>query len=196
MYLLYRKTRVEQELIRYDSEKRVKFFGCKEGLIPKFLLQSLPIAQNQPYRWHVSVEEALRRYGYPNSSLIINLKPNDKRQNLSLYEVKDVWGDSGSGWTPILMRLDGLFTDADPSLVDSDHFSLFTKKRPPIYTFLYLAGSIGDGKLTGKWIAPRASPTNSVLLWPNTLNYFVSCIGATTPEVLSDIAFPSIIRST
>jgi len=94
-------------------------------------------------------------------------------------------GLSDSGWTPILLRLNGLFIDEDPSLVNRNDF---IRKDcdivGPIYEFLYLAGSVTDGKLTGKWGAPPPSPTNAALLWPDSLKYFFQCIRTRTPEVL------------
>jgi len=55
-----------------------------------------------------------------------------------------------------------------------------------IYSFVYFAGTIREGVLEGTWTPPRGSPTNSALLWPETLRYFVRSIRTTTPEVLGD----------
>jgi hypothetical protein len=46
-----------------------------------------------------------------------------------------------------------------------------------VYTFLYLRGTIKKGGLVGKWNFPGPSPTNSVLLWPDTLDFFMEKIG-------------------
>ena len=76
--------------------------------------------------------------------------------------------------------------DVDPSAVDRNDFLIEDNQREgPIYEFLYLDGSVSDGKLTGKWIAPPASPTNAALLWPSTFKYFVESVRQRTPEVLS-----------
>jgi hypothetical protein len=60
---------------------------------------------------------------------------------------------------------------------------------PPIYSFLYLRNAtISEGKLIGTWTPPGAGSTNSVLLWPQALRYFFSCIRETTPEIFkSDV---------
>ncbi|HEX3036971.1 MAG TPA: hypothetical protein VHT73_17930 [Thermodesulfobacteriota bacterium] len=137
--------------------------------------------------WHVNVVAELGAHlDYPNSTLIIDLKPRQIKTNLSLYEVMDVWGYSSSGWTPILLRLNGLFVDENPSLVDRNKFVRKDNEVDgPIYEFLYLDGSVDKGRLVGPWILPRAAPANAALLWPDTINYFVRCIRSCTPDVLS-----------
>ena len=35
-------------------------------------------------------------------------------------------------------------------------------------------GTVEEGKIVGKWTLPGPSPSNSVLLWPDTLEYFTS----------------------
>jgi hypothetical protein len=97
----------------------------------------------------------------------------------------DVWGYSADGWSPILLRLNGLFVDENPSAVNREDFVRKDNDIDgPIYEFLYLDGSIKDGKLSGLWVPPPASPTNAALLWPKTINYFFQCIRSRTPDVL------------
>jgi hypothetical protein len=97
----------------------------------------------------------------------------------------DVWGYSASGWSPIMLRLNGLYVDEDPSVVGRDRFvRRGTEIGGPVYEFLYLDGTIRDGKVSGKWTAPPMSATNAVLLWPDALRYFFDCIRATSPSVL------------
>jgi len=121
---------------------------------------------------------------YRGGTLIINLKP--KQNNVSLYEVLDVWRWSQNDWTPILLRLNGLFTDDRPETINrEDVVRADADISGPIYEFLYLTGSVKNGKLHGPWTPPNASPTNAALLWPETLNYFFQCIRERTPEVLS-----------
>jgi hypothetical protein len=146
----------------------------------------IPTAQGEPYLWHVDVVRELGAHAdYPDSTLLIDLKPKQNTTNLSLYEVMDVWGYSSSGWSPILLRLNGLFIDEAPALTQRDDFIRWdTEVDGPIYEFLYLAGTVNEGKLLGTWRTPPMSPTNAALLWPDTLNYFVHCIRACTPEVL------------
>jgi hypothetical protein len=188
VYARYLKTRVGADAARYElqDDQYTHLFGCKEGFVPWLLRPKLTPEQNEPCEWHVDVASELAANAeYPNSTLLIDLKPKQNKTNLSLYEVMDVWGYSDKGWSPILLRLKGLFVDAAPSSFDRKDF--IRKDRdtvPSIYEFLYLKGSIRDGELDGRWTAPPASPTNAALLWPESLNYFFKCIRATTPEFL------------
>ena len=164
----------------------MSIFGCKSGFIPWLLGLKLAPGQGEPCKWHIDVVSELGSHPeYPSSSLVIDLKPKQNKTNLSLYEVMDVWGYSSWGWTPLLLRPNGLFVDQDPSVVDRNSF---VRKDDvidgPIYEFLYIAGSVAGGKLVGSWAPPPASPTNAALLWPDALNYFVQSIRACTPYVL------------
>jgi len=40
-----------------------------------------------------------------------------------------------------------------------------------------LYGSIKEGEIIDKWLFPGPSPTNSVLLWPEALEFFTNNIG-------------------
>jgi hypothetical protein len=119
----------------------------------------------------------LRADGHPDSTLIIDLKPRDVEPNLSLYELVRVWGYSADEWTPIMLQLRALFVDDDPSRFDRQKFTRSTSENTePIFSFLYLSGSIQGGELTGKWTTPPSSPTNSALLWPKSLDHFLKGI--------------------
>jgi len=177
MYMRYLKTRLDGK-DHFSFVEQVCLFGCNEGFIPWLLLKQMAPSQDEAYLWHVSVATALKGTEYSGSVLVIDLKPKQRKSNLSLYELEDVWGYSDGGWTPILARLSGLFIDADPATVNRDEFSIADGERvEPIYEFLYLAGSVADGKLTGGWTAPPASPTNAALLFPDALRYFSRCMG-------------------
>jgi hypothetical protein len=185
MYARYNKQRSSNK----DDFKFVEsacLFGCNNGYIPWLLSRQLPPSQGEPYRWHVAVPSALdNTEEYRGSTLVIDLKPKQKEDNLSLYEVLDVWGFSNAGWTPIMLRLSGLFVDIDPETVDHNEFCVEDKRREgPIYEFIYLAGTVANGKLKQKWVTPPASPTNGALLWPETLKYFVDCIQQCTPSLI------------
>jgi len=189
MYARYLRTRVGSDATHYrlEEEKEVSLFGCNNGFIPMLLSLKIPRGQGEPFRWHVDVVGELGSHPkYRNSTLVIDLKPKQNKINLSLYEVMDVWGYSDAGWTPILLRLAGLFVDQDPSTIGDrkDFVRKDNELEGPIYEFLYLDGTIADGKIVGSWGPPSPSPTNAALLWPDTLNYFVQCIRDKTPHVL------------
>ena len=184
MFARYSKQRVSGK-DRFKFVEETHLFGCNNGLIPGLMVDQIDPHQGEPYKWHLSIESALAKTQYPGS-LVIDLKPKQKKTNLSLYEVLDVWGYSDSKWTPILLHLSGLFVDVDPKGIDRNDFSIEDKEREgPIYECTHMAGSVTSGKLTGTWGPPGASSTNAALLWPNTLEYFVECIRQGTPQVLS-----------
>lgn len=70
------------------------------------------------------------------------------------------------------MHLQGLFDPRIDSRVSNlTKFEISNSEIDgPIYEFLYVDGSFDNGKLTGRWVPPPASPTNAALLWPETQN--------------------------
>jgi hypothetical protein len=189
MYYRYTKERVGAGTTRYKlQEERIHLFGCNDGFIPWLLTLKLGPKDKEPYKWHVDVVSELASHPkYLDSTLLIDLKPKKEGTNISLYEVLDVWGYSSNGWSPIMLRLNGLFVDEKRSRINRESFVRADDQvSGPIYEFLYVAGTVFGGKLEGKWIPPPASPTNAALLWPEVINYFFQCIKSTTPEVLSN----------
>jgi len=152
----------------------------------------LPAAQNEPYQWHVPVEDVL---AHQRQALVIDLKPNNRSPltSLSLYQLRDVWGFSAHGWTPGMMRLRGISVDGRPAVSDPKDFVVqFVPYHDSIYTFLQFDGTVQGGKLEGKWTAPRKSSTNSVLLWPGPLGYFIRQIHQVTPEAIGFGLSPAV----
>lgn len=142
--------------------------------------------QGEPFCWHLSLQTELVAAGSLGSTVVIDLKPKQTATNLSLYELLDVWGYSSSGWTPILLHMSGLYVDADPKTCNRNNFTVQNDAREePIYEVLYVKGSVSDGRLSGGWNCPPASPTNGALLWPEVLRYFVECIRNRSPNLLT-----------
>lgn len=188
MYSIYTRDQIDQDITHYlFKEGDIKLFGCNEGLFPKLLESELASKESEPYCWHFEILKKLNtfsKYANTNATIVINLKPKQNMENLSLYEVLDIWGYSHHDWTPILLRLNGLFVDSKPEIFNQKDFIRKNAEiNGPIYEFLYLNGSIREGKLSGRWNAPPASPTNAALLWPETLKYFLQCISDCTPDV-------------
>lgn len=185
MYFLYKKTRTDAG-IRYDEIEKVCLFGCKQGYIPWLLQHKLKPNDNEPFKWHIDVLADLHNQnedGFQDTTLVIDLKPKQNKTNTSLYEVMDVWGYSADVWSPVMLRLTGLFIDAPP--VNRQSFTLSEEEKTgPIYEFLYVDGTVRGGKIIGKWNPPPVSPTNAALLFPEALNYFIQCIHKTTPAVI------------
>jgi hypothetical protein len=187
MYARYLRSRVGTDATHYElAEERVSLFGCNAGFIPWLLGFKLPPGQGEPYEWHIDViSELAATAEYANSTLLIHLKPNQNKTQINIYELMDVWGHSEHDWSPILLRLNALYIEGDPLVVNPNSFLRKDNEiEGPIYEFLYLEGSVTDGKTSGKWIAAPPSSTNGALLWPKPLNYFFKCIRATTPGVL------------
>ncbi len=174
MYAVYQKQE-DTGGYRYVFKKKTSLFGCNSGYIPYLLQKQLMAGNTEPFYWTLDLKEALEKEDMANSVLVINLKPNSKKANLSLYELVHVWGYSASGWTPIMIYIRGLFVDEDPQLFnDRDFIRKEEKIKAPIFSLMYLSGTITHGKITGRWTPPGPSSTNSVLLWPDAFQYFSS----------------------
>ncbi len=172
MYALYQVSE-DSGGRRYQFQEQVSLFGRNAGYIPSLLAHQLDSSSSEPMRWRLEIAEALAKDGRQGSTLVINLQPNLATPTLSLFELLDVWGYSDSGWTPIMLRLRGLLDKQNPEIFDENDFM----RRPqdcdePIFSMTYLKGTIQDGAPIGRWTAPGPSPTNSVLLWPEVLEYF------------------------
>jgi hypothetical protein len=190
MFMRYIRTRVGRDATRYRlAEKPVSLAGINNGIIPRLLQPKVPPRQgSKPYRWHIDVVHELGAHpDYPaNSTLIIDLKPNQS-DKLSLYEILDVWGYTYWKWSPILLRLAGLFMDEDPRNFNRKRFVRKDGEiETRIYEWLRLDGYVQRGRLAGPWTFPRPNPTNAAVLWPDVMRYFVECIRSRTPDVLSD----------
>lgn len=172
MYALYEKA-CEGAAYRYRFAEQVSLFGCNSGYIPWLLAKTMEPDASEPLQWHLVVDDALAAVGQKDHALIINLKPNSKEPNLSLYEVMEVFGYSSSGWTPLMLYLRGLFVDNDPSQFDANKFvRASADAEDPVFSMTYLSGSVRDGRLYGRWTVPGPSSTNGVLLWPEAFKYF------------------------
>jgi hypothetical protein len=177
-------------MARYEILEGVCLFGYKSGFIPRLLSQTIPSAQDEPYEWHLTMEKALRKVGYPESTILIDIKPRRKESNvLTLCELVDVWGASNHQWTPLLFHLRGLFVDEGPENGRRNHFEReIPEQHDPDYSVLYVHGSVRDGKVSGKWTAPPLGATNSALLWPRVFTYFVGVAKECTPWIFGKFA--------
>ena len=159
MYAYYIKKKIDGGN-SYQYIESCSLFGCNIGLIPKLLRNKIGLLQSEPYKWHVEIQRGMSQDDkLAGFTVIIDLKPKQNKENISLYELMDVWGYSDSGWSPILLHLHGLLVDEDPNGIDRSKFSIEDYDREgPIYEFMYLNGSVSDGRLVGRWTSPPASP--------------------------------------
>ena len=143
------------------------------GYIPFFLRKQLAPTSAEPYPWHLNLADEFKREGVADLVLVINLKPNSKENLKSLFELVEVWGHSNCNWTPIMIYIRGLVIDGNSEQIDDMHFSLTSNEiEDPIFSMMYLQGTVKNGELIGRWTPPGPSPTNSVLLWPDVLERF------------------------
>jgi hypothetical protein len=185
MYLLYA---IEERCNdrRFFNPKETHLYGCNVGLIPKMLLASMKgkTDHDDPHPWSYNVAEQLSVLGFSDSAIVIDLKPGQSRENLSLYELVDIWGVSHGGWTPMMFHLRSLFSDDDPRKYDrndftkNDYRSLF-----PCVSFIYLNGGLSAGRLNGPWTPPPRSNTNGPLLYDDVFKYFISNLRRKVPEL-------------
>ncbi len=194
MYWIYRKRR-RLDGIRYCEPDRISLWGCRRGLIPQLLKRRLPLNSAWPLKWHLFIPKALAQAGRPSSTIVIDLKP-EKDGNVSLYELRHVWGHCLKPYTPLLLELRCLFVDVTTSNIDkSDFIRDSSSLDKPAFCFLYLNGTVADGTLQGKWIPPGPSPTNGALLWPATLKWFLAAIGRRHPRILASTVRPTTIST-
>jgi hypothetical protein len=174
MYASYKKQSVGKGN-RFTRHEKISLFGCNEGFIPWLLSESMKTNQGEPFAWHLEIPSALHSLGanYPEAnSIVIDIKPGNK-EGLYLCELTDVWGYSSASWTPMMWRLKQLLWEADSKKIDRLDFKAPSDGHQ-IHSFIHAAGSVQKGKIVGTWNDPGASPTNSALLWPDALDYFVA----------------------
>lgn len=177
---------------RFLDPQATHLFGCNVGMIPRMLRGEWP--DGIPTRCHLPVTDIM---GRGMKSLVISLKPKNRRptEALSLYEVRNVWGVS-STWTRMLLHLRGLVVDGRPHIDDPTDFEVeYPEEHSFIFTFLYVEGGIDSGRVTGKWTGTRPSPTNSLLLWPGDLDYFLSCIQTVCPTIGTPLLDHPVIQT-
>jgi hypothetical protein len=173
MYASYNKRSVGK-CDQFTRHEVISLFGCNRGFIPWLLAFSMTKTQGEPFSWHLEIPSALRspKAEYPDAnSIVIDIKPGNK-EGLYLCELTDVWGYSSAGWTPMMWRMKQLLWAADSKKIDRLDFKAPSDGHE-IHSFIHAAGSVRRGEIVGTWNPPNASPTNSALLWPDALDYFV-----------------------
>lgn len=85
-------------------------------IIADFVSAKWKATRQSTLQWAMSerhiTSRAKRLHGLPSGNyfVVIDLKPN-ANGNVSLYRVQNVWGVTIRTWTPIALRLQGLFVD-------------------------------------------------------------------------------------
>jgi hypothetical protein len=138
--------------------------------------------RSEIFQWHAREDDLLLGMGATGDdkhAVIIDLKP-DTPENISLYEVEDVWGCSNEEWTPVALRLRPLFVDHKDKDAESVKkcFSMpsdeaVKENGTVVHEFLYCTHADG---IDGRWRWGRNGVVNATLLWPEAFDYFVSSI--------------------
>lgn len=178
------KKEIGQARTKFRAGKKISLFGCDNGWIPWLVQEMIPPRQNEPYVWHLHMDDGLAlptvRKEFPNASaIIVDIKPA-ARNEFFVCELLDVYGYSSDEWTPLLWRM-RVLEHGEPK---ADHLADFDAPNDGeiIYEFLYAMGSVSNGRIDGTWNPPKPSPTNGVLLWPAPLKYFMECIRSGAPR--------------
>ena len=155
--------------------KRLRIVSGLSSTIGSFVSEHAPIGGGAPLPWHMSGSDIIQRVGGSPSehAFVIDLKPSAKN-NVSLYQLNDIWGFSYPHWTPLALRLETLFVDeySEGPEEFKEHFVVPDSRRELVHEFLYLcAGTAG-----GTWRWGMAGAVNGALLWPDALNYFIQQI--------------------
>lgn len=173
MYNAYQKT-IEGNKINFKKSDSISIAGNRSGVVVQYLRTILEPLQTEPFEWHIPIESLCSVLKLNGNSLVINVKPV---KNDQLLEVLNIWGHSSWGWTPILLECRELLQEVGSYDLNNFEVNSSVYEGQSVFTMLYLRGSIKDGKFIGSWNWPNASPTNSVLLWPETLEYFATKMG-------------------
>lgn len=146
--------------------------GGKSGPVSRFVCSP---ATAKP-RWKICESQLLRLVdGGEKNAVVVDLKP-EVRRNVSLYRIRDIWGYSADGWTPILLKLTRLFSDRDTENPQEfkQSFDEREARIETVYEFLYLQGECSDDS----WSWGRVGNVNGTLLFPEALDYFLGVLNA------------------
>lgn len=122
------------------------------------------------------IESRLLDYVTPSSdkqlSIVIDLKPNSKKNEVSLYQIKAMYGCSYEEWTPLCLKLGAVCEKSNvekPYEVKQIVEVRKSQLDQDIIEFLYIMKGYKSGSLN--W--GRTGNVNAVLLWPEALKYFI-----------------------
>lgn len=182
-FYLYRKTPINGGFSKYIQVRNISLAGTNNviyGALTATNQLQQNRGQNAAIGWHLSesdllgtaTDQYLSGSVLPDEyAIVIDLKPG-VANNVSLYELKDIWGFSYPDYTPIALRLEPLFVDHEPENSNPDAFKKCFRDndclRDQVHEFLYLQG----GYNSGKWLWGRVGMVNGALLWPDALEFF------------------------
>jgi acyl carrier protein len=169
MYSLYKKSEINEKI---EFVEQISFFGNNNGWITK-LVNSVVQGKNEPTKWEVDIEDCFRNInGRNNQMIVVNLKLQTTEQP-SLCELFKVIGFSEKGNTCILLCLKKLLMDEGSQERNAKKI-VFTRNSAdePIFSIIYLNGTVIDGNASGLWTPIEGSFSNSILFHVDVLSYF------------------------
>src|SRR5713101_1139811 len=108
MYATFKKE-IGQGRTKFRAGEKVSLFGCDKGWLHWLVQEMMPPGQNEPYAWHLRMDDALAlpavQKEFPKvNAIIVDIKPTSKDE-FFVCELLDVYGYSSDGWTPLLWRM-------------------------------------------------------------------------------------------
>jgi len=172
MYLLY-KTKDCPGGLEFKRGSQASLAGNASGIVVKYLRTVMTPKDSERFEWEIDTKKAIGALGLSGDVVVVDIKP--KSDKVLLFELQRIYGVSSHEWTPIMLELRELIVDEPASKWDKSRFVIGGYgQKEIVYTFLYLRGSVRDGKPVRTWNFPRPSSTNGPLLWPDTMKYFIS----------------------
>jgi len=172
-FYLYKYKQTPHGYKDYILDRKISLGGhgpIKEVILRRFRSEKRP-------DWHITDNELLSYFkvSAETHAIIIDLKPNIS-ENISLYQLRDIWAYYENEWCPLALRLETIYVDykiENPALFKQE-FCDDKIERKNAFEFLYLQDCSLQGK--GKWQWGKVGSTNGALLWPEAIKYFLDQI--------------------
>lgn len=167
-FYVYRTAKLPTGAVRYHEPKHVSLAGG--GLI-KSTLRRLGRLGEKDVGWTISAAELLGTSEYERDAYALVIDTAPSRSTVSLFELRSILGYSYADWTPIMLRFEQLFVDAEPFTTPDEMKREFTDnacERCVVRSILYLKG----GHAGGDWNWGGNSRTTAALLWDDAWQFF------------------------
>jgi len=166
---------------QFIFERKMLFEALPRKIIQPKLDEIYKNTDKEESKWKLNVDEIeqlLHRIKIkPETSkklvMVIDLKPNSRSKEISLFQIENIFGYSYKDWTPLCLELRIVYDRADVQNFEDQKKTITVKKsdfQKRIYEFLYIRKGLKSGTLN--W--GMTGSVNAVLLWPETLKYFLN----------------------
>jgi len=180
-FYIYERDENESQFI---FERKMLFEALPRKIIQPKLDEINKISDIEEYKWSLSVDEIqqliLSIYDTLKTDkkyvIVIDLKPNNSKKAVSLFQIENIFGYSYEDWTPLCLELRTVHDMIDVPNLEKQKLHIEVKKsdfQKRIYEFLYIRKGLKSGTLN--W--GMTGSVNAPLLWPEVLKYFLNeCI--------------------